>query len=119
MALAAPVVVGMKKTWKVLVPPGATVGGVGKEGGEKRKTLSPVRIKPLSVRSAVPVLVMVTVCAALVVPTSTLPKLRLVGVTPIPGATPVPAKATVTGPALLAILTVPVAAPAVVGAKLT
>ena len=55
----------------------------------------PLAVIELMVSAAVPVFERVTVCAALVVPCSWLPKLRLTGETPAMGATPVPVRLTV------------------------
>jgi hypothetical protein len=49
---------------------------------------APVRLTPLIVSVALPVLLTVTVCAELVVFTAVWPKLRLAGLTEIAGAVP-------------------------------
>lgn len=71
----------------------------------------------------VPVLVMVTVCGELTVPTVWFPKERLPGVTvtAVAAALPVPDRAMVWGlfAALSVMLIVPVAAPTAVGVKVT
>ena len=71
------------------------------------------------VKAAVPVLVSVTVCGALVVLTSCVAKVRVVGESVTVGAIPVPVRLTVCGlPGALSVtLTVPVRVPAAVGAK--
>ncbi len=78
----------------------------------------------LIVSVAVPLLVSVTACAALVLPTCWLPKLRLVleRVTAgAAGATPVPVRLTLCGlPAALSVIdTVPVRVPVAVGVNVT
>ena len=71
--------------------------------------------------AAFPVLLRVTLCATLVVPTFWLPNVRLVGETLVPAAAPVPVRLTVCGlPAALSeILTVAVRVPAAVGVNVT
>src|SRR5207237_832147 len=73
------------------------------------------------VKAAVPVFVSVIVIGALVVASGWLPKPRLVGANPMPGAVPFPLSATVCGlpPALSATDSVPVRAPEAVGVKVT
>src|SRR3989338_1679351 len=113
---ARPVPAGVKVTSKVTKLPGA----MGESAGRlKAKPAAPPRVIELTVRSAVPVFVMVTVWGPLVAPTRTLPKLKLVGLTSIAGAMPVPLKLTEAGPASLAIETVSPAAPTASGAKVT
>ncbi len=78
----------------------------------------------LIVSGAVPLLVSVTACAALVLPTCWLPKLRLVGervTAGAVGATPVPVRLTLCGlPAALSVIdTVPVRVPVAVGVNVT
>ena len=89
--------------------------------------VSPLRLNPAPVtvacvmeRLAVPELVKVTLCEA-VVPTKTLPKAMLVGVTVRPAWTPLPLSAIVAGElvTLLTTETLPVTLPATVGAKTT
>lgn len=72
-------------------------------------------------KAAVPLLVSVTVWAALVVPTSWLPKLRLVAERLTAGATPVPLKLITWGlPAASSVTLIwPVRVPVEVGAKVT
>jgi len=108
---------GVKLTVKVAEPPGTTESG----------TVSPEKLKPVptsgawvTLRFAVPGLVMTSVWV-LVTPTVTLPKLTLAGITEICGCTPLPLSEIVVGElvALLIKLRLPVALPAVAGAKLT
>ena len=70
---------------------------------------------------ALPVLVSVTVCAALVLPTGTLPKLRLVGDRDTTGAVPTPVSDTVCGlPAALSVIVrVPLIVPDEAGENVT
>ena len=74
----------------------------------------------MTLRFAVPGLLIVTVWV-LVTPTVTLPKLTLAGITEIRGCTPLPVTEIVVGElvALLTKLILPVALPAVAGAKPT
>jgi hypothetical protein len=79
---------------------------------------------PLTVRVALPLFVRVTVCAALVVPTVWLAKVRLVGEKVATGpelVVPVPVRLTVCGLplALSVIVMVAVLVPDAVGAKVT
>jgi hypothetical protein len=92
-----------------------------------RGKVSPLRPKPVPVivacemvRLALPELLSVTVCV-LLLPTSTLPKARLVGLTVKAGCTPLPESVMVAGElvALLTTETLPVTLPATVGAKTT
>ena len=109
--------VGAKLTMKVAEPPGARESG----------SVSPEKLKPVptrdawvTLRFAVPGLLMTSVWV-LVTPTVTLPKLTLAGITEICGCTPLPLSEIAVGElvALLAKLRLPVALPAVAGAKLT
>ena len=72
------------------------------------------------VRAAVPLLVSVTGCAALVLPTACDPKVKFDADSATTGATPVPVRATVCGlpVALSAIVIVPASLPEAVGPKL-
>ena len=108
---------GVNPTVKLEEPPGATVNG----------NVRPVRLKPVpasiscvTLRFAVPVFLIVSAWL-LLAPTITLPKLALAGLTEICGCMPVPPSAIVVGEfvALLTTLRLPVALPAVAGAKLT
>ena len=75
------------------------------------------------VRGAVPGLARVTTCATLIVPTATLPKLRLAGEKVASGAVDVPDPDRLTAwglpVALSAIVSVPVRVPDIVGANVT
>jgi len=108
---------GVKLTVKVEETPGGTESG----------SVSPEKLKPVptsdawvTLRFAVPGLLMTSVWV-LVTPTVTLPKLTLAGITEICGCTALPLREIVVGElvALLAKLRLPVALPAVAGAKLT
>ena len=72
------------------------------------------------VKDAVPEFVIVKLCD-FDCPSITLPKLKLAGLTVSPGCAPVPLSAIVAGEAaaLLVTVTLPLAAPAVVGVKMT
>ena len=115
-----PVELGAKATLKAVFWPGDKVKG----------SVNPLMLKPEPVRLAcemvalpVPVLLMLTGCGLLDVPTVTLPKLTDVGLAAsCPTArTPLPVRETDVGEfeASLTSDTVPVAVPDVVGAKLT
>src|SRR5438045_1086736 len=82
---------------------------------------SPETPNELMVKAAVPVFVSVTVIGVLAVDSNWLPKPRLVGANPAPGAVPLPVSATVCGlpPALSTTDSVPVRAPETVGVKVT
>ncbi len=108
---------GAKLAVKEVVCPGLRVAGTDK----------PVMLKPVPevlaaeiVTLAVPELLNVKVCVPLL-PTSTLPKLKLEGLGVSAPCTPVPLKAIAAGEfvALLATLTLPVTLPAAAGAKAT
>src|SRR5437870_2957049 len=112
-----PVVVGANCTLKVLDCPGGRVSG----------NVSPLMLKPAPVtgpcamvKLALPELVKVRLCTP-VLPTSTLPKLTLAGVTESCGCTPVPLRAMVLGElgALLTSETLPDTLPVAVGANCT
>ena len=114
---ALPVAVGANCTLKVLDCPGGRVSG----------KVSPLMLKPAPVtlpcamvKLALPELVKVRFCTP-VVPTSTLPKLTLGGVTESCGCTPVPLRAMVLGElgALLTSETLPDTLPVAVGANCT
>src|SRR2546429_226701 len=107
----------------VQVPPAAKVAGlVG-------QALAPVLVaaksleaaNELIVKAAAPVFVSVTVIGVLVVASSWLPKSRLVGANPTPGAVPFPLRENICGlpPASSASDSVPVRAPEAVGVKVT
>src|SRR5207253_867296 len=82
---------------------------------------SPEGANELIVKAAAPVFVSVTVIGALVVASSWLPKSRLVGANPTPGAVPFPLSVMICGlpPALSVSDSVPVRAPEAVGVKVT
>src|SRR5947199_229935 len=82
---------------------------------------SPEAANELIVKAAVPVFVSVTVIGVLVVASGWLPKPRLVGANPTPGAVPFPLSVMICGlpPALSASDSVPVRAPEAVGVKVT
>ena len=109
--------VGLKVTVIVHDDPAATVPEVQLLVCEK----SPLTSMSLTVKLAVPVLLTVTDCVALLFPTSTPVKLRLAGDSVTAGATPVPLNATLCGlPAALSVmLTVDVRLPVCVGVKVT
>src|SRR2546427_11379364 len=76
---------------------------------------------PVTLSAAVPVLLSVTLCAALVVFTSWLANVRLVGERLTKGAVPVPVRLTMCGlPAALSVMVIaPVRVPVAVGGKVT
>src|SRR3989338_1206185 len=113
----APTASGAKVTSKVAEPAGGMTAGSA--GRVKAKPAAPPRLMLDTVRSAVPVFEMVTVCAPEVEPTRTFPKAIEGGATLMAGATPVPLKVTEAGPASLAIETVSPTAPTASGAKVT
>src|SRR5947208_759144 len=119
----APEAVGVKVTLMVQVAPAAR--------SEERRVGEVARVRvaakaqeganELIVKAAVPVFVSVTVIAVLVVASSGLPKPRLVGANPTPGAVPFPLSVMICGlpPALSASDSDPVRAPEAVGVKVT
>ena len=80
---------------------------------------SPLAFRAVIVSALLPELVNVTDCAAAVVPTTVLPKVRLDGLSEIPGAMPVPVSAAVFVPMPETILSVPLRTPVAVGANVT
>src|SRR5205807_1366794 len=119
----APEAVGVKVTLMVQFAPAAKVAGlVG-------QALAPVLVaaksleaaNELIVKAAAPVFVSVTVIGALVVASSWLPKSRLVGANPTPGAVPFPLRVMICGLPLASSESdsVPVRAPEAVGVKVT
>src|SRR5213082_2516064 len=110
--LRAPEAVGVKVTLMEQLAPAAKVAGlVGQACAPVLVAAkSPEAANELMVKAAVPVLVSVIVIGALVVVSGWLPKPRLVGANPMPGAVPFPLSATVCGllPALSATDSVPV-----------
>src|SRR5207237_491154 len=119
----APEAVGVKVTLMVQFAPAAKVAGL--VGQALAPVLvaakSPEAANELIVKAAVPVFVSVTVIGVLVVASSWLPKSRLVGANPTPGAVPFPLSVMICGlpPALSASDSVPVRAPEAVGVKVT
>src|SRR5207253_1342324 len=115
----APEAVGVKVTLMVQFAP------AGKVAGLVGQALAPVLVaakspeaaNELIVKAAAPVFVSVTVIGALVVASSWLPKSRLVGANPTPGAVPFPLSVMICGlpPALSVSDSVPVRAPEAVG----
>jgi hypothetical protein len=99
-AFRAPTAVGVKVTLIVQLAFGATglpAAQVVPVASAKSPALAPVNPTLVKVRFAVPLLVTVTVCAALVVVTTCAGKFRLAGARTIPGAVPVPVRGTVWG----------------------
>lgn len=78
---------------------------------------SPLAVKLVTLKLLVPVLLTVTFCATLVVPTNWLAKLKVVESSPTPGATPVPVSATTWVPTLSEIAIAPFRTPTASGAK--
>src|SRR5437016_6091171 len=119
----APEAVGVEVTLMVQVPPAAKVAGL--VGQALAPVLvaakSPEGANELIVKAAAPVFVSVTVIGALVVASSWLPKSRLVGANPTPGAVLFPLGVMICGlpPALSVSDSVPVRAPEAVGVKVT
>ena len=111
------VVVGLKTMLTVHEAPGAS-GPVQLLHLEKDEALSPVSV-PLKVSAEVPLLVMVTACAALAVLIAWLPKLRLVVDRVTAGVTPVPESETDCGESLALSVRVKAAeaGPVAVGVK--
>src|SRR5256884_439217 len=119
----APKADGVKVTLMVQCAPAASVAGL--LGQALAQVLvaakSPEAANELIVKAAVPVFVSVTVIGVLVVASGWLPKPRLVGANPTPGAVPFPLSVMICGlpPALSASDSVPVRAPEAVGVKVT
>src|SRR5436853_172177 len=119
----APEAVGVKVTLMVQFAPAAKVAGL--VGQALAPVLvaakSPEAANELIVKAAVPVFVSVTVIGVLVVASGWLPKPRLVGANPTPGAVPFPLSVMICGlpPALSVSDSVPVRAPEAVGVKVT
>jgi hypothetical protein len=95
VAARAPVADGVKVTLIVVLAPGATVFEAGVAA--KSPGLAPLIGTPEIFSVELPVLVTVTTVAALVVLTSWLPKLMVVGAALIPGDVPVPVSAILNG----------------------
>ena len=114
-----PATVGVKVTPTVQVAAGARELEVEQVVVLESSAKSPEAAKPPKLSAAVPELVRVTICAALVVFTTWLPKVRLEDVTETPGAVPVPLSAMTAEPLLALSVTVPVRVPVAVGVKVT
>jgi hypothetical protein len=80
---------------------------------------SPLKLMAEIVNALVPVFASVTLCTALVVPTTWLPNVRLEGVRLTPGAVPVPERVTTLVPALLTKERLPLRVPVAVGVNVT
>jgi len=80
---------------------------------------SPAAVTLLMVKSLVPLLVKVTICAPLVVLTTWLPNVRFGDKRLTPGTFPVPPSAITCVPALSAMVTAPLRVPATAGVKVT
>ena len=115
-----PVAVGENVTAIVHVPEAATSVEIEQVVPAPRAK-SPLAASAVILSALLPVLVKVTDCAAAVVPTTVLPKLRLEGVSITPGAVPVPLSVMVWLPplALSVMVTTPVRTPLAVGVKVT
>ena len=115
-----PLAVGVNVTAIVQVLPAAT-GVEVEQVVPVPKAKSPLAINAVMFRELIPVLVKVTDCAAAVVPTTVLPKVRFDGVSVTPGAVPEPLSVTicVPPPASSEIVTTPVRMPLLVGVKVT
>src|SRR5262249_4675587 len=96
--------------------PGATITGACSVAAN-----GPLAVSALTVSVSVPGFVIVIVCGAEVVPTSTIPKSSEGGATAIAGDTPLPVSGTVVGLlfASLVMVIVPLAAPTTSGWKVT
>jgi hypothetical protein len=118
-AVTAPAVVGAKCPWMVQFAPAARLEPQLFPNANEAAPV-PVTLILLMVRVALPVLVNVTLCDALVAPTSTLPNGKLVADNEtVVAVAPVPVKATDCGEpvALSVIVMAAVMAPVAVGAK--
>ena len=116
--MRAPAPFGLNLTLMVqLAPPARLVPQVWLR--VKSLLLAPVRLMPVRLRAALPLLVKVTSLAALVVPMARVGKLRLFGDKET--AVPMPLKLTLCGllPALSVSVSVPLRGPAAVGLKVT
>src|SRR5947199_78002 len=119
----APEAVGVNVTFMVQCSPAPKVlrSFPTRRSSDLVAAKSPEGANELIVKAAVPVFVSVTVIGALVVASGWLPKSRLVGANPTPGAVPFPLSVMICGlpPALSASDSVPVRAPEAVGVKVT
>jgi hypothetical protein len=107
LAVRVPLAVGLKVSVTVHVPLTASVLGLSGHVlvWEKSPVFVPLNPMAVIVSGAVPVLVTVTDCVGLLVPTDWLRKVRLVGLRDTAGAVPVPLKDTVWGlPAALSAM---------------
>lgn len=122
---AAPAEVGAKLTATVQVDPAVTAVEVKQVVPELAMVNGPVMVIPVKVRLASPVLVRVTDCAALLVPSACPAKVSEEGAKLTTGAAvAVPVKGNVCGtlpppPALTLTVSVPLVVPLVVGSKPT
>src|SRR5262245_21022195 len=123
VAVRAPAAVGVNVTEIVQLAPAASVAGLSGQllSWAKSPALAPASPMLEITSGARPEFVNVTLCAALVVPTSWLPKPRLVGDRLTAGVVPVPLSGTVCGlpTALSLMLTLAVRLPAADGVKVT
>jgi hypothetical protein len=123
LALSPVVVLGVKVTLIVQLPFVASVLGLMGQVlvWAKSPLLVPVRPMLLMVKGAVPLLVSVTVLAALVVPVVWFPNARLLGFTVTAGAVPVPLRPTLSGlsAASSVMVTLAVRLPVADGLKVT
>ena len=94
-AVRLPAAEGAKRTLMTHPPPGATGVDTQVLAATKSVELAPVITILLTVRVIFPVLVKITLCVMLPVPTSWLPKLRLPGSRLAAEALPVPVSGTV------------------------
>jgi len=123
VALSAPLMLGLKAT--LIVHEALAASVAGKTGQlfvwGKSALFVPVNAMLVIVSGPVLVLLSVTGCAVLVVPTAWLPKLKLAGEAVAVGETPVPVKETVCGlPAALSVMVrKPGRVPPVEGVKVT
>lgn len=120
LAERLPTASGLKVTEIVQFAPAATLGPQVWVWA-KSPELAPVTKMLVIDKGAVPVLVSVTTCAALVTPTSKLPKLRLLKLSDTTGTWPVPVRLTVCGEpvALSVTATLAVRMPDAVGLNAT
>jgi hypothetical protein len=124
LAVRAPTTVGLKVAVKVQLAPAATEPAAQVPVRAKSLALVPPKVMLLIVSAAVPVLVSVTLCAALDMPTCTLPKAMVLldKLTAGVGAeAPVPLRLTLLGEpvALCAIAKLPLRAPVAPGLNVT
>lgn len=124
LAARAPAAVGVKVAVSVQLAPAATEPAAQVPVRAKSPALVPASVMPLMESAAFPVLVSVTLCAALDIPTCTLPSAIVLPDKPTAGegaAAPVPLKLTALGEpvALCAIDSEPLRAPVAPGLKVT